>query len=440
MSWKQRLRAAFGGAASPAPQAMRDASGLTLEELARAYGAFPDEAATVVSPATAMRSSTVHACVALIAGAVTSLPLPVYRRQDGDSPEQTDHAYWWLLNERPHPTLSAATFWEYILESMLLRGDGFAEILRPNRFTNEIRGFYPIHPDRVSVELVGAELRYTVSDLDGRVRVIPSADMLHFPTLGFDGERSPSAIRRAGRNAVGIALSADQHSLSFFENRARPDVVLSVEGRLNKEQIEQLRTAWVSAYGGPRKSGLPAVLGGGMKLEPLTVSSEDAQLLEARKFQVEQICQIFGVPPFMIGHTEKTTSWGQGVDNMGRGFVKFTLRRHLEKIEQELNHKLWPVRERYFVEFLTAGLEQGDYKTRVEGYRVALGRAGEPGWMTVNEVRRLENLPKKDGGDALNSGAPAAKAEPAYPSGSNAPDHGDTKDSEDEEPAGAAGS
>jgi HK97 family phage portal protein len=381
----------------------------------------PEGAMRRVTPDTAMRASAVYGCVALIAGAITSLPLPILRRVNGDSPEPADHPYWWLLNERPHPTMSASAFWEYITASMLLRGDGFAEILRPNRYTNEVKGLLPWHPARVEVEQYDGEVVYLVTPSSGQRRVVAAADMLHFPTLGFDGLRSPSPISLAGRTAVGIALAADEHSKSFFDNKARPDIVLSTEKKLDAEQIKLLRDAWMSAYGGASRSGMPAVIGGGMTLEPITVSGDDAQLLESRKFQVEEICRIFGVPPFMLGHTEKTTSWGQGVDNMGRGFVKFTLRRHLEKIEQELNYKFWPARERYFVEFMTAGLEQGDYKTRTEGYRVALGRAGEPGWMTVNEVRRLENLPRMDSGDELNTGIqPAGNPDekpPAQPAG-----------------------
>ena len=414
--WYRRL---FGGSGpQTAVQASTmDRANLTLEELARLYDALPG-AGIAVTPDTALRASTVYGCVELIAGAVTSLPLPVYERQENDSPRSIDHAYWWLLNERPHPTLSAATFWEYVLASMLLRGDGFAEIIRRSSTSNEIRHLYPLHPDRVKVTLTADKvLKYEVTDVKGTpVRAIAAADILHFPTLGFDGERSPSRISLAGASAVGIALTADEHAKSFFQNRARPDVVLSTDKRLDEEQIKLLRTSWMAAYGGPAKNGLPAVIGGGMKLEPLTVSAGDAQLLESRKFSVEEICRIFGVPPFMLGHTEKTTSWGQGVDNMGRGFVKFTLRRYLEKIEQELNFKFWPAREKHFVEFLTAGLEQGDYRTRMDGYRQALGRAGEPGWMTVNEVRRLENLPKAPGGDELNAGVTPGGSSDATPS------------------------
>lgn len=132
-------------------------------------------------------------------------------------------------------------------------------------------------------------------------------------------------------------------------------------------------------------------MSGGMKIHELTINAEDAQLIETRKFQIEDIARVFGVPPHMIGHTEKSSSWGTGVEQMSIGFVKYTLARHLTKIEQEFNRKLWRDKT-YFAEFNTAGLERGDYKTRMEGYRIALGRAGEQPWMDVEEVRRLENL------------------------------------------------
>ena len=136
----------------------------------------------------------------------------------------------------------------------------------------------------------------------------------------------------------------------------------------------------------------------------LTMTHEDSQLLATRSFQIEEIARIFGVPPHLIGQTDKVTSWGSGVENMGRGFVKFTLQRHLIKFEQEINRKLWPVRSRYFFEFNVAGLERGDLKSENEALRIALGRAGEPAWMTPNEVRRIKNMPPIEGADQLMKG------------------------------------
>lgn len=404
---------AAGGAKGAARRASPQASTTqyTLEELARLYDVLPSQGGQV-SESSAMRASAVYACVGLIAGSIASLPLPVYRRSKAGR-EAVDHDYWWLLNETANPDLSAAAYWEFVVASMLLSGDGFVELVRPAFKSNLVRELLPHHPDRVEpFRAASGELRYRITEDGGSQRVLNAADMLHFPTLGFDGLRSMSPIRHAARGAVSIALAADEYSSRFFTNGARPDFALETEGTISADQADTLRKTWVQRYGGVMNSHLPAILQGGLKVKPLNINAEDAQLIETRGFQVQEIARIYGVPPFMIGHSEKTTSWGSGVEAMGIGFVKYTLQKHLVKIEQELNRKLWPTRETFFVEFNTAGLERGDYKTRMEGYRIALGRAGEPAWMSVNEVRKLENLPPKPGADKLNDGGGAPAAEP----------------------------
>lgn len=361
-------------------------------------------AGTAVNERTAMMVSTVYACVSLIGGAIASLPLPIFKRV-ADGRERADHPVWWLLNEQPHPDMSAAAFWEYLVTANLLYGDAFAEIVRPSPSTNAVKWLRPLHPRNVTVDCLENDngLVYTVTDPDGAEppRKILGADMLHIPGVGFNGKRSLSPIRNAGRNAVGIALAADQWSAGFFENGARPDFALSTDAKLSTEQIDSLRTQWAERHSGALNRGKPVVMQGGLKVQPLTVPAEDAQLIETRRMQVEDIARIYGVPPHMIGHTTSSTSWGTGIEQQAIGFVRFTLQRHLVRIEQEINRKFWPRSTAFFAEFNVSGLERGDYKARNEGYRVALGRAGEPGWMTVNEVRRMENLPPIEGGDDL---------------------------------------
>ena len=367
-------------------------------------------AGVAVTEQTAMRVSAVYACVNLIGGAIASLPLPIYQRTP-DGRERARHDYWWLLNEQPNVQMSAAVFWEWMSASCLLLGDAFAEIERRGP---EAVAFHPRHKSRVKVVRAEGRLWYQVTDDDGAKRLLDQDDMLHIPGAGFDGLNGMSQIRHALRNPAGIALAADEYSASFFGNGARPDFALEVEGNVSAEQQDMIRKAWVERYSGVKNAHLPALLTGGMKVHELTMNAEDAQLIETRRFQVEDIARIFGVPPHMVGHTSASTSWGTGIEQQSIGFVKYTLQRHLVKFEQELNRKLWPTRERYFVEFATAGLERGDYKSRNEGYRIALGRAGEPGWLTVNEVRRLENMPPVEGGDQLTKGtadeAPAQAA------------------------------
>jgi HK97 family phage portal protein len=254
------------------------------------------------------------------------------------------------------------------------------------------------------------QLYYRVTPLIGAVYIVHPSDMIHLPSLGFDGLRSPSPITYAARQAVGTALSVDEYNSRFFTNGARPDFAIISPKKLDPEQAEMIRATWGETHGGVARSHKPAVLMGGLDVKQLSLSAVDSQILATGMFQVEQICRIMGVPPHMVGHTDKNTSWGAGVENMGRGFVKFTLKRDLVKIEQEFNRKLWPSRERLFVKFDLADIERGDLKSENEALRIALGRAGEPGWMTQNEVRKTKMLPPKAGGDELlEVTVPAAK-------------------------------
>lgn len=400
------VRNAWGGA--PAQASNASTQSVTLQELSNLIGGGAVGGPSV-SEATAMRVSAVYACVALISGAISTLPMPVYARSP-DGREVVDHPYFWLLNESPNDDLSAAVFWEYLVTSRLFYGDCFAEILRPSFRSSSISGFLPHHPNRVEpFRDTAGRLFYRVTPLVGAQYTLNPADMIHVPSLGFDGLRSPSPITYAARQAVGTALSADEYNARFFVNGARPDFALKAKNGINPEQAAIIRATWGEAHSGVMKSHLPAVLTNGMEIQQLSLSAVDSQILATSMFQVEQIARVLGVPPHMIGHTDKSTSWGAGVENMGRGFVKFTLKRDLVKFEQEFNRKLWPMRERLFVKFDLADIERGDLKSENEALRIALGRAGEPGWMTQNEVRKAKMLPPKDNGDELlEVTAPAA--------------------------------
>lgn len=398
----------------------------TLAELAALYDALPANG-VVVDEQSAMRVTAVYACVGLISGSFASMPCPVYQRTPDAREAVDDHPYWWLLNESPAEGWTAASFWEFVVASFLLGGDGYARILRPSFVSNQASGFEPIHPNRCKAyRLASGGTAYRALDDKGRETILNPADVLHFPNVGFDGLKSMSTIRYAARNAVSLAMSADEYSNAFFRNGARPDFVLKgpVGQKLSTEAVDALRLQWSRRYGGVYNAHMPAVLTGGMEVEQLTMTAEDAQLISTRGMQVEEIARAFGVPPFMIGHNEKTTSWGSGVEAMGTAFVKYTLARHLARVEQEVNRKLWPSRAKYFVEFNTAGLERGDFKTRMAGYRAGLGRAGEPAWMRVNEIRKLENMAPDDELEALQTKIVAATPAPGAGGGDPPPDDG----------------
>ena len=384
---------------------------LTIDELtALLTGGSASSAGPVVNESTAMKVSAVYACVALIAGAISTLPMFVYERT-ADGRARAEHPYFWLLNEQPDPDVSAAVFWEYMVSARLFYGDCFAEIVRPSFKSSRVIGFKAHHPLRVMpFRTAAGDLYYRVTPLYGATYVLHPADMIHVPSLGYDGLWSPSPITYAAKQAIGTSLATSEFNARFFSNGARPDFALTTKSSMNEEQVKLLRATWAERHGGAERSHLPAVLTGGLDIKQLSLSSVDSQILATANWNLEEICRILGVPPFMVGSTEKTTSWGTGQENMSRGFVKYTLRRDLIKIEQEFNRKLWPVREKFFVGFDVSDMERGDLKTENEAFRIALGRAGEPGWMTVNEVRRVKLLPPVPEGNVLSTGGPAAQS------------------------------
>lgn len=413
------MRAGMGQGAIRAYGENSTTTNLTSKELSSMLGASAiSQAGVNVTEDVAMKVTTVYSCVSLIAGTISTLPLPIYER-DGDSRKRADHDYWWMLNEQANDEITTATAFEYLLMSRLLYGDGFAELLRASPFSARVTGWRPLHPNRVQVlrDSTSGQLYYRVTrQFGGGHYTLDPADVLHVPSLGFDGLRSPSPITYNAREAIGTAIAAENFTAKFFAQGATFDVALKLpkdSKTLTKEQIETLRESYLAKHSGVANNRVPIILTGGMEVEKLSITPQDAALMPSRMFTVEEICRVFGVPPFMVGHTEKVSSWGSGVEQMGIGFVKYTLRRHLTPIEQEINRKLWPSRAKYFVEYNTAALERGDFKTRMEGYRIGIGRAGEPGWLKPNEVRKFENMPPVDGGDVLSTGLKAGEALPA---------------------------
>lgn len=390
--------------------------GTTPEEWAEYFGVRTSSAGVAVTVDSAKRSAAVYSCMRLIAGAVALLPLPIYERTLDGGRKKIEHELWWLLNESPSPNLTACSFWEWMISAMLMRGDGIAEILR-DRNGNPV-GLMPLPRECVDIQKRDGRLVYFVSDGISTYG-LHADDVLHFPGFGFDGCKGESVIRYAARQAVGTALAADDFAGEFFANGAHPSIVLSYPQGVVPTESQQnyLRDQFSERHTGHGNRQRPLLLVNGGKAEPISLSAEDAQLLETRKFQVIEIARAFGVPPHMIGETSASTSWGSGIEQMSIGFVRYTLGPHLRRIEQELNRKMWPRSPRYFVEFNRDGLLAGDSKTESEVISKSLGGPGAQGWMTVNEARRIKNLPPVPGGDLLtmtNKG-PANEADAVIP-------------------------
>lgn len=350
-----------------------------------------------VTPESAMRVSAVYAAVRLLGGAVASLPVSVYREQNGER-EAIEPNLWWLLNEQPIENWTAAAMWEWVMLSICLRGDGFVEIVRKGASVSALR---PLHPDHVSVAKKGDTLIYTVTDPDSAAaKTLHQDDMLHFAGFGFNGLRSMSVIQWAAFQSIGVALASDHQAGKLFANGASPKHAILSPNKMNQDQIDGLKNEYKAKMAGSDNAGKPLVLTEGLSVKEMSLSAVDAQLLESRKFQVIDIARAFGVPPHMIGAQETTSSWGTGVEQMTIGFVKFSIQPHITRIRQELNRKLFR-RASPFIEHKMEGLLAGDSKAEGEYMRQSVGGSQGPGWMTINEIRKIKNLPPVAGGDAL---------------------------------------
>jgi HK97 family phage portal protein len=382
------------------------------------------DSGSVVTERTAMRVSAVYACVRLISGAISSLPIDIFKRDQFGEKEKVESDLWWLLNEQPAPSFSGASFWEYLVAQMLLRGDSFCYIVRsPN---GKPQYLMPLSRSQVLVERVPTgnprvpfRLVYYIGTNDGFFGA-DQDDMLHFPGFGFNGINGMSVIEWGARSSTGIAISADRYAGSYFDSGGQPQHVVRAAGKMGEASQEAFRAAWQAKYGGAKINGVPLILTEGLDISELSVSAQDAQLLESRKWQVIDIARAFGVPPHMVGETTASTSWGSGIEQMGQGFVTYTLTPHLRRIEEELNRKLFRTATSS-LEFNVAGLLRGDHTARANYYKAALGGTQNPAWMTPNEIRKLENLPPIEGGDTLSK----PESKPTNPESSDAPENTD---------------
>lgn len=414
MSWVTDLVGLFrgGDARDQSVQNQAEFPIATLRRGSEGYEFFTGLPASpglpVVNERTAVQIAAIWACVSLIAGAISTLPMHIMdRRPNGEKTRRENDDLWWVLNEEFCPRWVASAGWEWLVLSRLFHGDGFAEIQRTG---SRVTGLVPLHPLRTEPVpwTDGSRLAYIIYPEPGligqKVRVLDQDDVLHVPGLGFDGTRSLSPLRHALSMTGGVALAAQEYSGQFFGNQARPDYALRTEQTMDREQLELLREQVNEQHARSRgMGGRPMLLQGGLDIKAITLPNKDAELIATRQFQIEEICRVYGVPPFMVGHNEKTTSWGSGVAEMGTSFVRYVLRSHLNAFQNEINRKFFRT-ARTVAEFDTFELERADLKTLFETFRSAIGRAGEDGFMTVEEVRRLISYPATPEVGTLNKG------------------------------------
>ena len=359
-------------------------------------------AGKAVTERSAMQMTAVYSCVRILAEAVAGLPIHVYKYTDGGGKEKAiDHPLYHLLHDEPNPEMSSFVFRETLMTHLLLWGNAYAQVIRNGK--NEVVALYPLMPNKMTVDRdSNGQLYYSyyrgtdeaLRDKEHTVILRPS-DVLHIPGLGFDGLVGYSPIAMA-KNAIGMAIACEEYGAKFFANGAAPGGVLEHPGTIKDPQ--RVRESWQSTFGGSGNANKIAVLEEGMKYTPIGISPEQAQFLETRKFQINEIARIFRVPPHMVGDLEKSSF--SNIEQQSLEFVKYTLDPWVIRWEQSIMRALLSKDEKaqYFVKFNLEGLLRGDYQSRMNGY--AIGR--QNGWMSANDIRELENLdriPAEEGGD-----------------------------------------
>jgi HK97 family phage portal protein len=353
----------------------------------------PSSSGKQVTEKNAMQSAAVYACVRVIAETVASLPLHLYRQVEEGKRRDTLHPLYFLLHDSPNPEMTSFIFRETLMTHLLLWGNAYAQIVRNGH--GEIIGLYPLMPDKMQVSRSETdELIYLYQSGMSNI-AFRREEILHIPGLGFDGLVGYSPIAMA-RNAIGMSMATEEFGASFFQNGAAPGGILEHPGTL--KDPSKVRESWNELFKGSGNANKVAVLEEGMTYKQIGIPPNEAQFLETRKYQTEEICRIYRVPPHLVADLDKATF--SNIEHQSISFVVHTIRPWLVRLEQAMNKALlYPAeRQRYFIEFNVDGLLRGDYESRMRGYATAR----QNGWMSANDIRRLENMnliPKEEGGD-----------------------------------------
>jgi HK97 family phage portal protein len=366
--------------------------GLSLSDpaLQRLYG---DHVGTSsgepVSLARAAGLTAVWGCTTLIAGSIASMPLVLYRRAGEGRERALEHPLYDVLHTRPNPVQPVVAFWEAMVTALLLRGNAYAMLTRDD--DGRVRALWYTNPDRVTVDVTKTgRLRYKVAT-GGQTTTVEAAGMLHVcGPMSDDGYTGRSVITTF-RETLGLGLALERYGGEFFANAATPKGVITSPGMLSEPAVKRLKEAIEAGHTGRGKRHSTVVLEGGLKFEPIGVSHEDAQFVESRRFNTEEVARIFGVPPHMIGADIKGSMTYSNSELESLRLLKHTLGPWLARIESAVNFACIPSLERrqLYAEFLPDALLATDTAGRYAAYKTAL----EAGFLTLDEVRRKENLP-----------------------------------------------
>jgi len=389
MTFYQTLRSWFGGIGATGQQ-----NGIQYPEpLSIVY-----KQNTTYGTDGALQVAAVWACIELLTDNIASLPLFVYERAGDDQGNKTlarDTRLWTLLHDNPNRRHTPMEFWQFMLMSFLLRGNAYARLVRGTN--NEVIEMWPLSADQVEVEVLPDQSIIYKYNYDGKVAVYSEDSIFHWRDKG-NGIVGMSRLDYM-RNSVGVAIEAQNQTQQLFANSGKRPGVFMIDKLLTAEQRDKIRQNYQGLVEGGQDDLL--VLEAGAKFEPLAMSPADMQLLDTRRFSVEDIARWFGISSVLINDTAKTTTWGTGISQLIEGFYKFRLRPLLESLEQSIERRVLTSRQRelYAVEFSLEAILRGSLTERLD----AGSKAVQNGLMTRNEWRQLENLPRQDGADELTA-------------------------------------
>ena len=348
-----------------------------------------------VNERTALQTTAVYACVRILAETIASLPLHTYQYTASGKEKAIDHPIYYLLHSEPNPEMTSFVFRETLMGHLLLWGNAYAQIIRDGR--GRVVGLYPLLPSKMVVNRTERGILYYQYEKDGQQYFLGNHEVLHIPGLGFDGLIGYSPIAMA-KNAIGMAIATEEYGAKLFANGATPGGVLEHPGVL--KDPARIRDSWNAVYQGSGNAHRLAILEEGMSFKSIGIPPEQAQFLETRKFQIEEICRIFRVPPHLVASLDRATF--SNIEQQSISFVVHTIRPWLIRIEQSINKALLSDSEKgqYFVSFVVEGLLRGEYSARMQGYAIGI----QNGFMSPNCVRELENMnqiPVEQGGSTF---------------------------------------
>ena len=330
---------------------------------------------------------------------IASLPLKLYRRLKPRGREAAyDRIEYSLLHDSPNEEMTALVYRRLLVGHLLGWGNAYSQIITDAR--GIVRELWPLRPDRMEVfRDKNGERKYLYTLPDNTKRAFRWWEIWHIPAFDFDGVKGYSRIALA-RNAIGLSMSAERYGSRVFKHDARPSVAIKHPGNLrDKGVVDRLREDWMEVYGGANNAGKPLILEEGMDLKEIGFPPQDAQFLQTRQFQVDEIARMFRIPPHMLGNVTSSTSWGSGIEQQEQGYLNHTLRPWLVMIEQQANKDLLlaDARRTYYFEHVADAILRTDISARMSAYATAITN----GIMTRNEVRERESLNPIDGADDL---------------------------------------